>query len=231
MNKLLLRKIHRWLGLIAGIQLLAWTVSGLYFTVIPIDEIRGDHILDIEAPEPARLDSAILISPSRLIEMHPDLAKASMSGIVVAAPLGIPVYLLGKDRFNATNGERMGFITASEAEQITRLRTTHKIHASELIKEVPIDHEYRNGELPAYRITLDNQEDAVIYVGATTGRIRAVRTNSWRIFDFLWSLHIMDYGEREDFNHWLIRALAILGLVTVCSGLTLFFATQRWRST
>ena len=75
MNKLLLRKIHRWLGLIAGIQLLAWTVSGLYFTLIPIDEIHGDHILDTEAPALARLDSVKLISPSRLLEMHPGLAE------------------------------------------------------------------------------------------------------------------------------------------------------------
>ena len=45
MNRLTLRKVHRWLGLIAGIQLLAWTVSGLYFTLIPIEEIHGDHLL------------------------------------------------------------------------------------------------------------------------------------------------------------------------------------------
>lgn len=106
--------------------------------------------------------------------MHPGLAEASMNGIIIAASLGMPVYILDKDRFNATNGERMGFMTASEVKAITRLRTTHQIQASELIVEVPIDHEYRNGELPAYRITLDKQEDAVIYVGATTGRIRAV---------------------------------------------------------
>ena len=72
-------------------------------------------------------------------------------------------------------------------------------------------------------------EDAAIYVDATSGRLRAVRTNSWRLFDFLWSLHIMDYDEREDFNHWLIKLLAIMSLVTVLSGLSLFFMTQRWR--
>ena len=41
----LLRESHRWLGLIAGIQLLLWTISGLYFTLIPIETIRGNHLL------------------------------------------------------------------------------------------------------------------------------------------------------------------------------------------
>lgn len=39
----------------------------------------------------------------------------------------------------------------------------------------------------------------------------------------------MDYEEREDFNHLLIQVLATMGLITVISGLTLFFMTQRWR--
>ena len=37
------RKTHRYLGLIIGIQFLAWTISGLYFSWTNIDEIHGDH--------------------------------------------------------------------------------------------------------------------------------------------------------------------------------------------
>lgn len=39
----LIRKTHRYLGLIIGIQFLAWTISGLYFSWNNIDEIHGDH--------------------------------------------------------------------------------------------------------------------------------------------------------------------------------------------
>ena len=64
--KFTLRKVHRWLGLIAGIQLLLWTVSGLYFSLIPIDEIRVSHLLANEAESP--LSSRFnLISPSDLL--------------------------------------------------------------------------------------------------------------------------------------------------------------------
>ncbi|MBC8124060.1 MAG: hypothetical protein H7Y22_19760, partial [Gemmatimonadaceae bacterium] len=37
-----LRKAHRYLGLIAGLQLLFWTVSGLYFSLVPIADVRGE---------------------------------------------------------------------------------------------------------------------------------------------------------------------------------------------
>lgn len=42
--KKLIRKSHRYLGVFIGIQLLFWTISGLYFTWTDINEIRGDHL-------------------------------------------------------------------------------------------------------------------------------------------------------------------------------------------
>jgi hypothetical protein len=41
-----IRKTHRYLGLLIGIQFLAWTVSGLYFSWTNLDEIHGDQFLN-----------------------------------------------------------------------------------------------------------------------------------------------------------------------------------------
>ena len=38
-----MRAWHRWLGLFTSIQLLLWTVSGLFFTVPDITDVRGDQ--------------------------------------------------------------------------------------------------------------------------------------------------------------------------------------------
>ena len=46
--KIAWRKIHRWLGLLVGFQVVAWMLSGLYFAWIPIEQIRGEH-LTVEA--------------------------------------------------------------------------------------------------------------------------------------------------------------------------------------
>jgi hypothetical protein len=41
-------------------------------------------------------------------------------------------------------------------------------------------------------------------------------------------LHIMDYRDRTDFNHLLLRVLSVLGLLTVFSGLLLWAVTSPW---
>ena len=43
-----IRKTHSYIGLIIGIQFLAWTVSGLYFSWTDLDEIHGDQFLNTE---------------------------------------------------------------------------------------------------------------------------------------------------------------------------------------
>ena len=223
MTQSALRKIHRWLGLVAGIQLLAWTVSGLYFTLIPIDDIRGNHLLDLERPEAPHLANVAIVSPSSLD------VKAQIDDVRLTAILGSPVYLVNGRRFDAETGEPLPLITERDAIAITESRTSQEITGIALVTGTTPDGEYRGGELPAWRVTLA-EENAAVYVGQHSGRIRAVRTDAWRLFDFLWSLHIMDYEAREDFNHLLIQVLAILGLITVLSGLALFFVTQRWRT-
>ena len=195
MINLTLRKLHRWLGLLAGLQLLVWTVSGLYFTLIPIDEIRGNHLLTKEKSDKPTLSQLPVLSPHEIAIRNPDIADTQTSDLSLSVVLGRPIYLIGKMRFDALSGEALPMISLQEALSIVRERV-----------------------------------DAAIYVGRRTGRIRAVRTDSWRLFDFLWSLHIMDYEEREDFNHLLIQALAIISLITVISGLILFFTTLRFQS-
>jgi len=227
MNQTTLRKVHRWLGLIAGLQLLAWTVSGFYFTVIPIDEIRGNHLTPFEDISPVIKDLNLL-SPSEVVVGNPDAADTMLSDLTLTSPNGRPIYVFGTTRFDAVTGELLGHLSAEEATEIVERRTDLKPIDTQWVSSVLIDSEYRGGELPAWRLLLDG--DAAVYVGATSGRVRAVRTDAWRVFDFLWMLHIMDYEERDDFNHWLIQLLALLSLVTILSGLVLFFLTQRWRN-
>jgi len=42
----------------------------------------------------------------------------------------------------------------------------------------------------------------------------------------MWSLHIMDYKERDNINNILLKILSILALVTSISGITLFFVKK-----
>ena len=46
-----IRKTHRYLGVFIGLQFLAWTVSGLYFSWTDLDEIHGDQFRVESPPE------------------------------------------------------------------------------------------------------------------------------------------------------------------------------------
>jgi hypothetical protein len=66
--KTFFRKLHRWLGLLMAVQIIAWMASGLYFSIFPIDEIRGAHLT--RAPEP--LDAGQLTgmgSPAQVMRL------------------------------------------------------------------------------------------------------------------------------------------------------------------
>lgn len=228
MSRLNLRSLHRWLGLIAGIQLLAWTLSGLYFTLIPIEEIRGNHLLSNPPQGVSAIGDHPALSPSAIANRHPNIANTPFTEVRLSAVLGHPIYLIGGQRYDAITGAQLPPITEADARRIVEARTEKTIVRVELVEKIAPDAEYRGSELPAWRMTLV-EENAAIYVGAQSGLIRAVRTDAWRLFDLFWALHIMDYEERDDFNHLLIQSMSILGLLTVLSGLLLFFSTFRLR--
>ena len=68
------------------------------------------------------------------------------------------------------------------------------------------------------------------YLHATSGQVLAIRNTSWRWWDFLWSLHIMDYDTRDEIGTWLLKLFSLLAVVTAIAGLGLYFLSpQRGR--
>jgi hypothetical protein len=65
-------------------------------------------------------------------------------------------------------------------------------------------------------------------VSAELGTVQKFRNQKWRVFDFLWMLHTMDYESRDNFGNVLLRTFSIFGLVTVLSGFLLYFTSARW---
>ncbi len=142
-----------------------------------------------------------------------------------------PVYVVRKeDRwlvFNAETGEKLAPLTAGEAKVIAANNTDLPLGSMTWVAAVESGSEYREGELPAWKVELEGPDNANLWIGANTGQLRAVRTTNWRIYDFLWSLHIMDYQDRDNFNSWLLRGFALLGVSTILSGIVLFILSTR----
>lgn len=237
------RQVHRWLGLVIGIQFVLWTVGGLYFAWTDLDEIHGDHL---RAPAPQLDDVEDLVSPSAVIAQIRAGGEPvdSLAGLGLAEVLGRPTYrvdyftrvsgeVVRKQRLaDASTGEPRADISRQEAIALAEQAYTGggTVRAVELLQTSDIDghHEYRGGPLPAWAITFDAPGNPTAYIPAREGHVRAIRHRGWRTFDFLWMLHTMDFVARDDFNNALLRAFSVLGLVTVLSGFLLFLLTSRW---
>jgi hypothetical protein len=57
--------------------------------------------------------------------------------------------------------------------------------------------------------------------------VETFRNNKWRIFDFLWMGHTMDYKSGDNFNNFLLRTFSLFGLVTILSGFALYFVSSK----
>jgi uncharacterized iron-regulated membrane protein len=87
--------------------------------------------------------------------------------------------------------------------------------------------EYR-GRLPVWRVDFDDEAVTTLYVAPDNGEVITRRNRVWRIYDFAWMLHIMDYRERTDFNHPLLVWASALALLVALSGVYLIAVTP-WR--
>ncbi len=74
---------------------------------------------------------------------------------------------------------------------------------------------------------MNHPSRTTVYVAARLGTVQKFRNEKWRVFDFLWMLHTMDYSTRDNFGNLLLRAFSGFGLLTILSGFALYYLTSR----
>jgi len=228
------RKIHKYLGLFVGVQLLLWTAGGLFFSLNPIAKVRGET----EAAEPPPLEFGIppaspAAAVSELRRRHP---QAEIQTVLLRPHLGGAVYEItylndGEEHWalaDASTGELRVAVTRDEALAIARRAYSpgSSIADVTLVTAAPPGSEYRERPLPAYRVTFDDPLGTRLYVSVDRGTVTARRNDRWRWFDFFWMLHVMDYKDHDDFNTWWLQVAAALGVITILSGFTLAALTS-----
>ena len=217
---------HRWIGLIISLQLLAWSVGGLIFSVLDIDEVRGTN--------DARNQSFIALDQETLEALPPGIGQA-IRALGAQEPASINLVDRGLGAFWEVrsseseliarlypSGEASGLITPEQAKFIALndFKPEAAVRSVELIEDNPPG-EYR-GPLPAYRVDLEHPKNPHIYVDAMTGQINARRNDAWRTFDFFWMLHIMDYKDRSNFNHPVLIIASVFAVAASGTGIALW---------
>ena len=211
------REIHRWLALILGVQFLLWALSGFYMVVVNIDTIHGDMLVKNMSPP---IESDVLHSGSmgEVLARHPTARKINLKTM-----MGRPVFVIYHDEaaavFDAKSGADLSPITKQLAAKIASYHYagTAAIARVELIEDDPPG-EIKYSPLPVWRIDFDDVWGSSFYVDAQSGRFITRRHTLWRIFDFLWMLHIMDFDEREDVNNKLLQVFSLASIALSLSG-------------
>lgn len=218
---IVMTKIHKWLALIIGIQLLLWVLGGLVMSWFPIEIVRGEHNIREQ-------EAFVLTADDNLIPVADVLASiGAINSIELKHLLGFPVYEVTTAEDNtilldAITGEVLSPLNEELALQIAG--TDFSGEAGSLTATIVDEHnaEYR-GPLPVWRVVMGDVEDTRIYVSTTTGDVIARRNETWRLYDFFWMLHIMDYENRTDFNNPLVIIASIAALIASISGIWLIF--------
>jgi hypothetical protein len=225
------RLAHRWLALLLGVQLVAWTASGVYMTAVDLDFIHGDSLVrNLQSP----LDlSVVAIAPAQLLADFPGARRATLRALPTG---GRPVYEIdlpaGITLVDARTGRVLSPLREPDAADLARAyyAGTAPLRRIELIEsDPPIELQART--LPLWRADFDDWLQTSLYVDPATGRLVVRRHRFWRWFDLLWSLHIMDYVERSDVNNTLLRVTTGTAAVFAASGLWLVAYSFRWRRT
>ncbi|HNU47363.1 MAG TPA: hypothetical protein PKM40_00940 [Bacteroidia bacterium] len=241
-----IRKTHRWLGVILGVQFLLWTIGGLYFSWSNMDEVHGDFQ---KKNAPLLSSNISLVSPTMVLDTIKKAHRVdSLISVQLIEILGKPFYqvrcvnaLPNETRHqhemqtmnhlaNAETGQLRGPLTKQEAIEMAKMRFNGepKVKSVEYLATTNGHHEYRESPLPAYAITFEHPSRTTVYVASELGTVQKFRNSKWRIFDFLWMMHTMDYESRDHIGNWLLRVFSIFGLVTVISGFALFFVSAKW---
>lgn len=216
-------RLHRWLAAIIGIQLMFWFASGTYMSFMPIEKVRGEHLVD------RTLAPALPKGVSAAAAFARLPANSTSAELVMVDGRAVVLARRGKAdmaRLDATTGQPLPPLDAEATKRIVssawKGSSTPSLSAR-LLTEKPDDFA---GDLPVWRVSAPDVDGLRAYVSPVSGKILAVRTDTWRLYDFLWGLHIMDWKGRENFNTPWLSAFAGGALVLALAGFVLLI--MRW---
>ena len=218
--KTIIRKTHSYLSFFISLQLLLWTVSGIYFAFNKIENVRGEQyrnaiVSNFKVDDlNLNLDNVGEISIKKRLNQNIIIVKTT-SGNKYLDEFGMDLNKLSKD----------------QVSEIVKNNTSLKPYLVEEVTEDKRGSEYRGRKLPIYRAVTRNSKDKDInvYVDPYSGEILSIRSKQWRIWDLMWGFHIMDWVDRDNIDNILLKIFSILALISSVTGLLIFFKVD-WSS-
>ena len=219
-----LRKIHKWVGLVIGLQFLVWAISGTAMALLPMDEVAGGEIADPPAPP---IPAAGQAWPN----IQKGLGGQPVSKVSLRAlPQGQAIEVTTSHGVRLFDSVRGNPIVIDRAHATAIAAASHPgsapVISAQQLKELTLP--VREHQLPIWQVDFRDDKNSSYYVSGTTGEVLERRNDSWRWWDFFWMLHNMDYAKRTSFNHPLIIMVCFAMAWLAVTGFWLLFRTM-WR--
>jgi uncharacterized iron-regulated membrane protein len=202
--------LHRWMGVILGLLMLLWCVSGIVMIWAPYPSttlgsrdyrVEGlapialpDQVALPEIPETATLSSA-------RIEM---LGDRPMIALAWQGEQG------GRGLFDLSTAQQIDEVSEAEALEVAQTYVArHGIEGAPSVKRLAERDEftvaaYFNAGRPYYEVRLNDAEKTMLYVSSKTGDVRQRTTESLRLWSWLGAIpHWLYFTElRKDAALW-----------------------------
>lgn len=213
---LLLQTLHKWLGLIVGLQLLIWVVTGLAFNLI------DEQFLDAN---PYRATHKTASPTTALAPTAGLLQQYQAEGIIelkLTSVLERAVYAL-------TTTQRTRWFWADSLKPLSLTNTeilaiakqsysgSGELSAPQILtRETPFD-----ASGPVAMLTTADEVGTRIYIDTASGAVLAHQNRQSDLRDLLFMLHFMDYAPDNGigFNHLLVQVVSIAALLLGLSGI------------
>jgi uncharacterized iron-regulated membrane protein len=218
----LIRTLHKWFGLIIGLQFVLWTLSGAVMALLDHHKVSADDaLLELArppAPQVLPLDriAGIIGEPILKLQLKPLHDRYVYE---VTTPVGVRLV-------DAASGQAMP-ITMAKARELAVARFSGDAAVQDVTYVEKHTLETRDLKLPLWRVEFADREQHTLLVSPETGEVLGAKNNTWRLWDIAWMLHIMDYDDRQSFNHPLIITVGLAAAWLALSGLILLFRAFR----
>lgn len=200
LTPLFFRRIHKWVGLILGLQFVLWALSGSMMALLDKDKVGGHG---------SAMNHVHPLSSGPYVDLGQIGSGQPVHGVVMRNLAAQPVYEVRSSNqtrlFDASNGREI-VVDEQVASKVASMMHDAPVRRVSLMDKANL--EARDFEGAMWRVDFRDAENTSAYVSRDTGRFLVMRGDTWRTWDFFWMLHNMDYINRKSFNHPLIIFVA-----------------------
>jgi Na+-transporting NADH:ubiquinone oxidoreductase subunit F len=219
-----LKKLHKWISLLIGLQVLLWLLSGLVISLLDPAKVSGQLWMSPAQDGQQALPDGAFLEPGQLPVEHLNGALGVELTVINDEPVYRIRHVSSDMLLDAIDGAVL--TTGSAAAEKLALRDFGG--NGEIIAVTPgvaPDLETRDSSGEYWRVEFSDDASTSIYISASSGEILERRNSYWRAHDFFWMLHIMDYSVRKNFNSPLVITVALVSLWLGISGFILLFGS------